>query len=353
MTDSVFYRRCAVIALAVLLVSALAKVLAPFAGALAWGICLAFLLSPLQRWLTRRMRGRAGLAAGLITAATPFVLLVPGITLALIFTKQAAALVQQLQSGGFALDRSALARVADYPLVIKVTNWLSENTSVTTEQINAWLSSAAQSVLKVLAASGGSFVLGAFGVVVSLFLMLFLLYFLLRDGPKMLQRVVKLVPLPAARRDELLDLVGKTTRAVVVGTGATAMAQGTLVGIGFALVGLPSPLVFGVLATLLALLPAGGTALVWGPGVLWLFASGHTGKALVLLVWGIGVTLVDNLLRPLLISQYSPVSTLAVFVGVVGGVAAFGAIGLIAGPVFLTLVTALLRFIDEVEFAPR
>ena len=163
----------------------------------------------------------------------------------------------------------------------------------------------------------------------------------------MLERLVRLVPTPEGRRRELLDVVGNTTRAVVYGSGLTALVQGTLTGIGFAITGLPSPIVFGVLATLLSLLPAGGAALVWGPAVIALLAMGSTGMAIFMLVWGVAISVSDNVLRPLLVSNHAPVSTLAVFIGVVGGVSAFGAIGLIAGPVILTLIGTLLRFLDE------
>ena len=177
--------------------------------------------------------------------------------------------------------------------------------------------------------------------------MLFLLFFLLRDGRGMLERLVRLVPTPEERRRELLEVVGNTTRAVVYGSGLTALVQGALTGVGFAITGLPSPIVFGVLATLLSLLPAGGAALVWGPAVIALLAMGSTGMAIFMIVWGVAISVSDNVLRPLLVSQHAPVSTLAVFIGVVGGVSAFGAIGLIAGPVILTLIGTLLRFLDE------
>jgi predicted PurR-regulated permease PerM len=131
------------------------------------------------------------------------------------------------------------------------------------------------------------------------------------------------------------------------GTVLTALAQGGLVGIGFAIAGLPSAIVFGVLAGFLALLPMGGAALVWVPAVAVLASTSHWGSAVFLSIWGTGVSVSDNLIRPLLISRQVPVSTLAVFVGVIGGVSAFGIIGVIIGPVLLTVMAALLQFVDE------
>jgi hypothetical protein len=140
---------------------------------------------------------------------------------------------------------------------------------------------------------------------------------------------------------------------VVYGTGLTALAQGALVGIGFAIAQLPSPIVFGVLAAICALLPAGGAALVWAPGALWLFATGEWGWGVFMLVWGAIVSVSDNLIRPIAIRTHAEVSTLAVFVGVVGGVAAFGTIGVILGPVLLTLVVSLLGYIDATQLPSR
>jgi predicted PurR-regulated permease PerM len=135
---------------------------------------------------------------------------------------------------------------------------------------------------------------------------------------------------------------------VVVGTLVTALVQGSLIGIGFAIAGLPSPLVFGAVGALASLIPVVGTALVWVPAALSLLALGQTGWAVFLTLWSvILVAGSDNVIRPLVVSSSSNVSTLLVFVGVLGGVSAFGFAGIFLGPVLLTLVAALLRYADE------
>jgi len=145
----------------------------------------------------------------------------------------------------------------------------------------------------------------------------------------------------------LLALIGNTIRAVIYGEGVTAVSQGALVGIGFAIAGLPSAVVFGALAAVLALLPIGGAAFVWVPAVVYLAATSQWGWAIFMLVWGTGVSVADNLMRPLLISSKAPVSMPVVFVGVIGGISAFGMIGVIIGPVLLAVIAALLRYLDE------
>jgi predicted PurR-regulated permease PerM len=138
------------------------------------------------------------------------------------------------------------------------------------------------------------------------------------------------------------------TRAVFMGIGLTALVQGTLLGIGFAIAGLPSPLVFGVLAVLFALVPFVGTAIMWIPATLWLLTQGEPYWAMFMAGWGVLVVGgVDNFLRPMLISGRAEVPTLAVFIGVMGGLSAFGFVGLFLGPIVLGLLVALYRFAAE------
>jgi predicted PurR-regulated permease PerM len=133
----------------------------------------------------------------------------------------------------------------------------------------------------------------------------------------------------------------------VRGTVLTSIVQGLLLGIGFAVVGMPAPVVFGVLAAVLSVVPFGGTALVWVPALLALLIQGRYGQAAGMLAVGLIVSSVDNFLKPFLISGRSPLPTVAVFIGVLGGLAAFGLIGLFVGPVVIALVLALLEFARE------
>lgn len=341
------YRNGFMIVVAALCAFALYWMLAPFWGALAWGICLAFLLAPIHGWLMRKLNGRAGLSAGIITVLVPVVLAGPLVSLGVAFATQFADLATRLQQQPLRFDASLLSQLERYPFIGGLANWLRHNLTATTEQIQGWLVSGAQMLLQSVATTGGYFVLSALGTIIHFFMMLFLLFFLLRDGHQLLGRAVRLVPMEPQRRDQLLKLVGNTTRAVVYGTGLTALVQGALVGIGFAIAGLPSAVVFGVLAAFMGLLPVGGAALVWVPAFIYLLTVGQWGWAIFMLIWGMGVSVSDNLLRPLLISSRAKVSIPAVFVGVIGGVSAFGVIGVIIGPVLLIFIVALLHFLDE------
>ncbi len=349
MVYSGFYRRSFLVATAAILAYLLLAVLAPLKGALGWAVVLAFLLHPLHERLSRRLKGRSVLSAGIITGLTPFLVLAPLSVLGVVFAGQVASLVGYLRGQSFAYPQ-LLARLESYPLLGNLLRWSSANFPVSATQVRGWITGEMQSVLKSAATVSGSLALGVFGTVVGFFMMLFLLFFLLRDGRMILDHLTRLIPLEASRRERLLDYLARVTRAVVFGSAATALIQGIFVGVGFALVGLPSPVVFGVLATIAALLPA-GAAIVLVPAVLYLAVGGHWFGAVFLAVWTGLLAVVENVARPLLTAHRAHVSTLAVFLGAVGGVSAFGVLGLVIGPVLLSFVVALVRFTTEVRGA--
>jgi predicted PurR-regulated permease PerM len=348
-----FYTKAFFVALAGLVLYGLLLVLQPFAGSMAWAAFLAFLLYPTHRWLTRKLGGRSGWSAGILTALAPFALLIPLTLLGIAFANQARALVDYFQNSGLRFDWNVLANLEPYPVIGPVARLAREQLSVSGADIQAWLTDTTQAVLKNVAAVSGGVMLSALGTLIGFFFMLFLLFFFIRGGASMFDRLQRLIPVPEEHREQLFDHLASVTRGVFYGIGLTAICQGVLVTIGFAITGLPSPVVFGVLATVLALLPAGGAAIVWIPGVLYLGASGHWGMAIFLLIWGVVVSTSDNFLRPILVSRHAPVSAFMVFVGVVGGIAAFGAIGIVFGPVFLALVAAILGYFDQKVIAPN
>jgi len=348
-----FYTKAFFVALAVLVGYGMVLVLQPFAGSMAWAIFLAFLLHPFHGWLTRKFHGKSSLSAGLITGLTPFALLTPLTLLAFQFVDQARALVHYVRGSDFKLDGSILMRLEQYPVIGPLARMAREELMVSAADIQDWLGRATEAALRSVASIGSGVVLGALGTLVAFFFMLFLLFFFLRDGTRMFDRLQRLIPVPEDHREQLFDHLSSVTRGVFYGIGLTAIFQGILVGFGFMIAGMPSPVVFGVLAGILALLPAGGAAIVWIPAVLYLAAIGHWGMFVFLLIWGVITSTSDNFLRPILVSRYAPVSAFMVFVGVVGGIGAFGAIGIVVGPVFLALVAAIIEYFDEKVIAPN
>jgi predicted PurR-regulated permease PerM len=343
-SDRTFYARTFAVVAAALIAYLLFLVISPLAQPIAWALFIAFLLHPLHRWLTRKLRGRSAASAALLTALTVIVLLGPLGALGATFAAQLTELARRAQDFAVEHRPANFAELAEVPVVGPALAWVQETTGVTFAQIQAWAVEAAQAILKALAGLGRAAFLGALGTVIGFALMMFILFFAIRDSEGMFRALRALVPLEEREKTRLFDHLASVTRALVYGTGVTAIVQGTLIALGFAVVGLPSPLVFGVLAALAALVPLAGTPVVWVPAVIVLGMQGRWTAALVLLLWGGFVTTIDNFLRPWLVSGRAEIGALTVFIGVLGGVAAFGPIGLILGPLVLALALALIRF---------
>jgi predicted PurR-regulated permease PerM len=333
------------------------RIIEPFLGPVTWAIFLAFLVHPLHVRLTRRLRGRQQASAFLLTLLVLVVFLGPLTGLSAAFAAQVGQLVQYAQTTVADQARTNVLDFTNVPWIRDSVSYLNSSFGINMEQVRGWLTQGTQQVLQWLASMGGKVFVGAVGTVVGFVLMVFMLFFFIRDGDEMLRTARDLIPMPRAYKARLFDHLSAVTRAMVYGTGVTALIQGTLVGIAFLIAGLPSPLVFGVIAALAGLLPFGGTALVWGPATIVLAAEGKWGWAIFMAVWGtLLVSLVDNFVRPWLVSGRADVGTLTVFIGVLGGLAAFGAIGLFLGPVILALIIALIRFTLEMrrnDVAPK
>lgn len=342
-----FYRRCFLLGTTFILGYVLWLFLDPFWAPFGWAAILTFLLHPLHLWLSRKLGGRVGYSAAILTGLTPFLIIAPIVGFGVVFARQVALLIDYLRSRPLASYPAIIERLEHLPLVGKVLSWLGPDMSLTAEQLGNWLVKGAQSLLSSAAALGGNFAIGVVGTLVGFFLMLFLLFFLLRDGELMIRHILRLIPMQTSRRTSLRVYLGDVSRAVIFGHALTAVIQGTLVGIGFAIAGLPSPVVFGVFGAIAAFIPAAGTGFVLIPAVLYLLMTKQWGWAAFMGAWSVGVSFSDNFVRPYLTRQRAQVSTLTVFVGVIGGVAAFGFIGSLIGPVVLALIVALLRFAEE------
>ncbi len=323
------------------------RIVEPFLAPIAWALFLGFLLQPAQEKLARFMRGRASVSAFTLTLMVLVLFLGPLTAIAIAFARQATDLASRLQAWVGGQQATSLREIDQIPVVGRLLEWLDSNLQITTTQVQTWLVEGGRNLFQELASYGGIAFLGAIGTVLAFTAMLFILFFIVRDGRAMARLFSTLVPLPPDRREALAERLSSVTRAVVRGTVLTSIIQGILLGIGFALAGMPAPVVFGVLAAVLSVVPFGGTALVWVPALLAVLLQGSYGQAIALLVVGVIVSSVDNFIKPMLISGRSPLPTLAVFIGVLGGLAAFGLIGLFVGPIVIALVLALIEFTRE------
>jgi predicted PurR-regulated permease PerM len=346
-----FYARTFALLALVVLAYLLYQILLPFFAPLAWALFIAFLLYPLHVWLVPKLRGRASVSAALLTVAAFLILIGPLTAVGAAFAAQAAELLRSVQRLAPDQMPSELADLASLPVLGRILEWLQDSLGVSLSQIQEWAVEAARTILGLLASLGGKVFLGTLGALIGFVLMLFILFFAIRDGQTMLATLGALIPMPAKHKSRLFEHLGAVARAIVYGTVVTALIQGAAIAIGFAIVDLPSPIVFGVLAALLAMVPMAGTPVVWVPAVIALALQQRWLAAIFLLVWGGGVGTIDNVLRPILVAGRAEVGALSVFIGVLGGIYAFGAIGVIAGPLVIALAVALLRFTLEVRQA--
>jgi predicted PurR-regulated permease PerM len=346
--DTAFYTRVFGLVAIGLLGLALLRILQPFVAPMLWALLLAFMLAPANQAMRRAVKERRSVAALLLTLATTLLVVGPGVGLTVAFAQQAGDLIGVLQEVAARYHIGQAADLLRVPVLDRAIRWLSQFAPISVAQIQSWTVEGGQALLLALVGVSGVLLSGALGAVVNFILTLFLLFFFLRDGDEMAARAIRLIPMEPERKAHLVGHLTAVTRAVVLGSLVTALAQGLLVGIALAIVGLPSPVVFGVFTAIASLVPLVGTALVWVPAGIALLVQGRVGAAVFVLLWGVlVVSSADNFVRPLFISGRAQISTLPVFLGLMGGLGAFGAIGMFLGPVIVALVIALLGFVEE------
>jgi predicted PurR-regulated permease PerM len=299
---------------------------------------LAGTLSPLYESAVRRLAGRRSLGAGLVTAATVILILIPVALLAVIAVREAA------QAAG--LVRDIIASEGITGLIAKapdpIEGWLRRLMNLLPTGIDrAGSPFAAGGRWALGALSGALAVLALFGL--RFVLMLIALFFLLRDGPTLVDWFLGSTPLPPERVREMMREFRLVARSVVGANFITAAAQAAVATIGFAIGRAPSPIFFGLLCLFSSLIPSIGTTLVTFPVAGLMLLLGHPWSALFLAVWGaLVVGLIDNLLRPMLIRGEDQNSAL-VFFSLIGAMSAFGAAGLFVGPLALAFFLAVVR----------
>ena len=311
------------------------QVIGPFLVPLAWGAILAMVLNPIRERLAQHLR--ATWAAVLTTLAAFLIIVIPAVVLGTLLVHEVAAQVQSSSAQPVVVaaparlqELWAQARTEAPYLNLPLDPTLSLKSSA--ESIATWVAGRTASILTNLAL-----------FVVQLFITLFALFYFLRDGGAIVELIRHLLPFEQARRDRIIqDTYGLVVATVGV-SFTVALTQGTLTGITLAALGFSAPILWGGVASFASLLPAIGAGLVWAPAAIWLFVSGDVVRGVILLVVGMGViSMVDNFMKPFLLSGRTPMHGLLVFISLMGGVAAFGFIGLVLGPVIVATGSTLL-----------
>jgi len=318
----------------------------PFLPGFAWALVLTVAFHPLYLRLVRRFRGRTWAAAGLLSVLVAAFIVVPCILAAVKVAQGVASgytWLEERQDAG----EDLLSHVASLPWVETVREKIEDYVDLSRIDLRRTVISAAQAAGAVLIGQTRTLVASVLGAVFTIFVTLLTTTVLFHEGATVLGFVRRILPLQPADKDAMLRVLTGVTRSVFFGALATALLQGLLGGIGWVIVGLPSAVTFGAAMFFCALLPI-GTALVWGPAVLWLLFDGHPGKALILLIWGAAVvSTADNFLRPWLVGRGAKMHSVLLFFGILGGIVSFGLVGVFLGPIVISL------FLFLVEVARR
>lgn len=316
----------------------------PFLEPIFFAVVLAIAASPLHRWVSSRIRFN-GWAALVTTVLLLIVVLLPlwmlGVTIAREARDAYAELSRQsAQGGGWS---TWLVHLFDPPI-----GWVADKTGMEAPDVQQLVLQKAQSYVTAFLGWGGSLLGNLTATLGNAMLSLFVMFFLFMEGPAIREGLLSWMPLPRARTTELLTTISDSIIANVYGIAAVGAGQGLLVGIGFWIAGLPAPIMWGSIAAFSSLVPVVGPALIWGPGAAILLFHGAWGKALFLALWGVlAVALWDNVARPWVLSGRTELNTLVVFFALLGGVQAFGFVGIFAGPVIFSVAVSLFRILRE------
>jgi predicted PurR-regulated permease PerM len=305
---------------------------APFIPAFTLALALTILFVPLYRWFEKKTK-HPNLIATLCVLAAALTVVVPATFVAMRILEEAATGAETIRT---ITESGEWRHVLDaHPRLAPVARWIEQQFDLPGIINNAvtWLSGTAASLIQ-----------GSVLQLTSVILTFYVFFYFLRDRTSILDTLRSLSPLSEADMNQIFDEISNTIHATVYGTFAVAIVQGTLGGLMFWWLGLPSPILWGVVMALLAVVPVLGAFIVWIPAALFLLLDGNEGKALLLTFWGaVVVGGIDNMLYPMLVGRRLRIHTILAFVSIVGGLIVFGPSGLILGPVMFTLTRIFLQ----------
>jgi len=310
------------------------RVFQPFLVPLGWAAVFAVIFSSLNRLLARRW-GRT-LSAVATTAGVTLILVVPVLLLATLFVREGLEATHDIEAtlaaGGYGWFERAWQwlglHLAQQGLAVDLPGLVRQGASRFGESMASEVGSVLRNIVVFL---------------FELFVMLFALFYFLRDSDSILARFRLFLPFEEAMRERMLEEARELIFASVTTSLVIAAVQAIICGGAFAVVGLGSPVFWGVLMGFLSLLPVVGAWPVWIPGAIWLFSTGHSGRGLLLIgiCGGLGAT-IDNILRPVLLGGRASLNGLLVFISVLGGVATFGVLGIVLGPIVVATAVGIL-----------
>lgn len=299
-----------------------------------WAAILAIIFNGVHIWLLKKIPGRDSLASFatiliiLVTVITPLFL----VSVAMI--AESSSILAALQDG--TLDPEGM--VNSFKELIPVIESFFERFGIPSDQIDGRISALSAELIQGLGSRAVQTTQSAVQFIIQFFLMLYLLFFFIRDGESIVKGIEKALPIGDEIEEMIFRRFAQVSRATIKGTLVVAVIQGTIGGFTFAALGIPGATLWGVIMILLSLLPVGGSMFVWVPAAIILFANGETGKGFILVIVGaLFIGLIDNLLRPRLVSRDTKIPDYLILLATLGGLAQFGLTGFLIGPVIAAL----------------
>ena len=327
------------VVLLALVTLAFGAILWPFHGAVFWGVALAILFAPLHRRVLQRMPQRRNLAALCTLGLCMVMVILPMIFIGISLLQEATVVYERVRSGqlNFGLYfQQVMAALPSWAI-----NLLERLDLTSVTELQQKLSSVAVQASQFLAAQAVNIGQNTLEFLVSFGIMLYLLFFFLRDGHELAVRIGDATPLERSVKLQLVEKFTTVIRATVKGNIVVAASQGALGGLIFWILGIQGPVLWGVLMAFLSLLPAVGAGLIWVPVAIYFLATGAIWQGAVLTAFGVFVIgLVDNILRPVLVGKDTKMPDYVVLISTLGGMALFGLTGFVIGPVIAALFMA-------------
>lgn len=314
-------------------------ILMPFFGAIFWGAILAILFQPVQRWFAARFGKRRNLAALVTLSLIVLIVIIPLTFVAATLVQEIALAYQQIKAAQ--PNMTGWFQDVVHALPTSIQRILRGYGLTDIASVQKKLTDGAAAISQFVATQAFSIGQNAFQFIVSFGIMLYLVFFLLRDGGEIGRRVRRALPLDEDHKHLLLTKFTTVVRATVKGNIAVALVQGALGGLIFWILGIDGVLLWGALMAFLSLLPAIGAGLVWAPAAIYFGVTGQIWKCVILVVFCVGVIgLVDNLLRPILVGKDTKMPDWVVLISTLGGMALFGINGFVIGPLVAALFMA-------------
>ena len=322
----------------------------PFLLTVLWAIVLAIIFYGLYRWILRRIGyKRQSLASFATCLLVVLFVLIPFVLLTFSLIGQATDLYKGVQAGD--VDPNTVINYVEesLPTVAGTLEQYGVRIEDIRERVNGYIVQAGQMIAGKALSFGGNIL----NVIIQFTLMLYLLFFFLKDGKKIVRKLVQTIPLGNIRERALVQRFAQVSRATLKGTVIVAMTQGAIGGILFWIVGIQAPVLWGVAMTFLALLPVGGSAIIWVPAAIILGIEGdYVGAIVIVVVGSLIIGLVDNILRPVLVGRDTEMPDYLVLISTLGGIAYFGLSGFVVGPTIAALLITVWEMMGK-EFGGR